>query len=270
MLFKCEESFYPIFISTAADAGLKCSIGKNYLSPSHAMINSQLFHISGTGHVVRKSYLNQKIVYGKTGVDSPLRTPIGCARDINTMVRYCPWTSVAIPMAMSPFRTNRNFFGSRPNWFLPPFLGGYGLDPAHSEKHPIRVTREQRLIAATFISHPEYSLFAMKGNMSLKLAVLGAAVTKPILAPRIGPLPEGYSRERGQSPWLERLAMATWVSTPHVDSRLKLLRKKIRHDWRLRPMKGPRLEYYLGSSFTFKDSPLTCPKLVDLTLPLRN
>jgi hypothetical protein len=106
MLFKCERSFYDVFVRTASDAGFKISQGKQYLSPDCCMINSQVF-IRRSLRMVRVGYLNLKLVYGeslKTG--SSAATPVQVGKDLSKMVRLCPWTNCAVPFALNGGRTS--------------------------------------------------------------------------------------------------------------------------------------------------------------------
>jgi hypothetical protein len=165
MLFKCRESFYPVFLKTAADAGFKISEGKNYLSRDCCMINSQVFRRT-SGRMERCGYLNQKLLTGhgvKTG-DS-LATPIEIAPELNKMCRLVPWTRCCIPRTFQ--RWSKDWFGPiyKPNWYLPVHLGGFGLDIAFAPSN-WTTTNSQRRIAQKFIENPKLALYR-KANIPI-------------------------------------------------------------------------------------------------------
>jgi len=145
-LFRCPADFPSFFERVFTRVGLRKSVGKNYVSSTFAMINSQRFLLKG-GVMRRIGYLNMSLVLGrttKTGVSMALPTQI--AVGMNEMIELTPWTACSIPLAMS--RWSQDFRGwFSPNWYLPVHLGGYGLEPSG----PFKVTRPQRLMAARFI-----------------------------------------------------------------------------------------------------------------------
>jgi hypothetical protein len=164
MLFRGPREFYDIFILCAADAGLKISLGKNYLSPHTCMINSQLFRVI-SGEVRKIGYLNQRLTFGfgvKKGESNA--TPVQISRAINKMVHECPWSACTIPLSLSRFshlQGKSGLPGFVPNWYLPVHLGGYGIDICFAP-NSLTVTKRQREVAAQFANDPTLQLFLLE------------------------------------------------------------------------------------------------------------
>jgi len=156
MLFKCDRVFYDRFIRNAKSAGLHISVGKNYLSKTFCQINSQIFVLSD-GVLVRRDYLNLKFVSGssvKLGESAATPTQIGVA--LQKMIGRAPWTRAVVPDVFGRWRTWQYLYrGFTPNWYLPLHLGGFGLRPSSDS---IRITREQRMVAAVFLAFPQLTL----------------------------------------------------------------------------------------------------------------
>jgi hypothetical protein len=204
MLFKCEWSFYDIFCKTAKDAGLKLSLGKNYLSRDMCMINSQTFKRVGK-RMERVGYLNMKFIKGtslKEGDSSALPTQIG--KDVNKMIKYCPWTKCTIPSIFG--RWKEDWLGKCyiPNWYLPVHLGGFGIDLNHAPS-TWKLTREQRKVAVAMYSNPTMTLYRTMG-FKLPLAVVAGSVLSWKRVQDTCPLREHDTD--GEDPWLVRLALA--------------------------------------------------------------
>jgi len=257
MLFKCDESFYPIFLKTAADAGFKISAGKNYLSPDCCMINSQVFR-RVKNSMKRCGYLNLKLVSGvslKTGESESTPTQVG--KDLGEMVKLCPWSACSIPTAFG--RWGQDWFGPiyRPNWYLPVHLGGFGVP---RELAPItwRVTRAQRLVAAKFVSDPRLALYRRKG-MDIPSVQLAGALAKWRMVPGDYVHEESESSDLRDS-WLERLAYAARACHGSVEVSDKVFIAKFFGEYRLKPMSMEGIERY-WSAQVFATRLPPCPPI---------
>lgn len=178
ILFFGPASLFLFFREASAGVGLEVSVGKNYLSRTCAMINSQLFQESG-GEMKRRGYLNMKLMLGSTTDEGkPTSTPDQLGRDLGEMMAAAPWTSRALPLAFRRFPSARLQNGFQPNWFMPVHLGGYGV-PVRFASDTMSVTREQRLIASQFILNPKMMLFQLKGTAE-KFGLMKARKTKVI------------------------------------------------------------------------------------------
>lgn len=266
MLFKCRDpAFLDLFRSVAAEAGLRISVGKNYLSLHSCMINSQLFTKRG-GKMVRKGYLNLKLVKGvslKTGDSSAFPTQIG--PDLSRMVQLCPWTSCTIPAAMERWRREDKQFHSyfRPNWYLPVHLGGYGVDVSLAPPD-WRITRPQREMAAHFVSDPSLALFRKPG-MKLPVAKVSGALARWEMVTG-DYVPREFETQDVDDGWLARLAMAYRAeqNAPDVSDRVFLAR--LSRKFGLKPMSAEALiRYWNARLFAFLPTP--CPPLRTLTVP---
>jgi len=159
MLFPCCRRLYEIFCNVVTEVGFQFSPGKNYVSRTHALINSQLFRISH-GHVRRCDYLNQRLIQGhclKSGSSQALPTQIAAVA--GDMVASLPWTRCVIPKIMQRWKRRGKFV---PNWYLPVHLGGYGLSPVLAP-NSWSVSHVQRRMAARFIREPTLSLYRVRG-----------------------------------------------------------------------------------------------------------
>jgi hypothetical protein len=256
MAFKCDASFYPIFVQAASDAGFKISQGKQYLSPDWCLINSQVF-MRRSGSMKRLGYLNMKLILGeslKTGVSRATPTMIG--KDLSKMVQLCPWTNCAVPAALHRWR--KDWFGAFvPNWYLPVHLGGFGLDRRFAPK-TLRFSRAQREVAAQFVSTPSMALYRLPG-MNLPLASVAGSLANWRMVP--GPyVQESSESDALDDPWLARLALAyrAYKGSKEVSDRTFLFR--FRPQFRLRPMSTEGLErYWFARLFATRLPP--CPPL---------
>lgn len=268
MLFKCFPSFYPYFIRTAADAGFKISAGKNYLSPDCCMINSQVFRRVGT-RMERNGYLNMRLVKGtslKTGESHA--TPPMLGKELTRMVNYCPWSAGALVSALSRFK--KDWFGwYKPNWYVPVHLGGYGL-PVKIAKE-FRVTRDQRLLAAMFISRPDLSLYRSTGKTQLPLASLKGALANYLMTPTgfisgHGELEESEFEDSDDpgDPWLERLALASRYAFGSSGGESdKAFAIRFRREFRLKPVSLETLANYWTVKYSTVGVP-NCPPLAPI------
>jgi len=254
MLFKCEHSFYSVFLETAHEAGFKISQGKNYLSPDACMINSQTFIRSKAGNMARKGYLNLKLVYGtslKEGESATTPTQVG--KELSKMVSQVHWANCAIPFAFK--RWKDDWFGPvyRPNWYLPVHLGGFGVSLKYGPSD-IGVTKSQRSIAARFIANPALALYRRKG-ISLPVAKLAGALAKWQLIPDNEKLVEelendlSFTKELDDD-WLARLAYAFRASrSPTSEVSDRILIHKFRPESRLKPLSFAGLLRYWDAHF---------------------
>ncbi len=200
MLFKCEKSFYDIFCHCARDAGLKPSIGKNYLSEDMCMINSQIFRREGK-RMEKCGYLNLKFL-----VPNEKCSPTQLTKDVNKMCSELAWGKCIIPSIFNRFKTDR----FKPNWYLPVHLGGYGLELKYSPSS-WNVSRQQRMVARMFLKNEKLMLFRseqakernnLRGNKKL-MDLIGKCQNFSFRQP-FCPL---NSHETEENPWMERLSL---------------------------------------------------------------
>jgi len=170
--FRAPLSFMSVFDATAADAGFEISIGKDYSSPTHLLINSQLF-VCRRSVVQRVGYLNQNLFNGSVKKTSSTKgpcDPLALAQAVNKTLSLYPAAKVALPRLMR--RASESFLGSRftPNWFLPVEVGGMGILPQFGPRRrhevpgwyktlPSNITRDQRMVAAAFLADPSLRLY---------------------------------------------------------------------------------------------------------------
>lgn len=149
ILFACPPTFVHIWEKTAADLGLKLSIGKSYSSSHFAMVNNVMF-LMGRHGGRQLGYANQKLIFNfslKTGSDKEL-TPLEIGDAFNNMFEHFPLSRSFLSDAIANRRLESNF-GYEPNFFVSPRLGGLGIDPQFASGK-IRLTRIQRQVAALF------------------------------------------------------------------------------------------------------------------------
>jgi hypothetical protein len=207
MLFKCESSFYEIFCKTAADAGLKLSLGKNYLSRDMCMINSQVF--KRVGKVMqRQGYLNLRFIKGGDSYEGILPTQVSLS--VNKMLNLCPWTKCSVPAFLKRWSDDYIGFKYRPNWYLPVFCGGLGLDMKHAPGS-LKITKEQLKVAQMMKMNPSLSLYRSLG-IKLPLAKLACAILNWKRVPKFDVLNESDRSIENNDPWLNRLALAVRFS----------------------------------------------------------
>lgn len=148
ILFPCPPLFVAVWERTAAELGLKLSIGKSYSSSFFAMVNNVMFKMGRRGGR-RIGYVNQKLIFNyslKSGDE--LKSPLEIGHAFNNMFNYC---EVARPF-LSDAIANRNLektYGYNPNFFVNTKLGGLGVNPKYA-KGSIRLTSTQRRVAALF------------------------------------------------------------------------------------------------------------------------
>lgn len=266
MLFKCEPSFYPIFLQVSSSCGFKTSQGKQYLSPCFAMINSQIFGKRGPS-MTRLGYLNMTLVAGislKNGESTALPTQI--TRDLNKMVQLTPWTASAVPRALKKFEKDWKGKRFQPNWYLPVHLGGLGLDPdlVYGSRE-FRITRTQRQMAAAFIASPELQLYRRMGNsLPIRLLKSEGAKYKMVVGDYTVPSEEV---EDQSDPWMNRLSYAYRASLSHNPDLYtesdEVVFAKLKTDFRLKPMSIERIEDYRHARLVSTRTPV-CPPLQGL------
>jgi hypothetical protein len=246
MLFKADQRLIDIFRNISSSCGFKISQGKNYVSPDCCMINSQVFRrVQGT--MKRFGYLNLKLVkqYSIKN-ETAAATPFELGAQLTKMVKLCPWTACAVPEA---FRTASLRFGLKFPfaWYLPLELGGFGADRSIGPQS-WRATREQRLLAACFVSERMRSLrTAGKGRRSIlsRLPAMSVGISWVIGS---GPPPEGFGDFKGVAtdPWMERLTVYDRLNSAEKAETVvdrKLLFPRIPR--RLSPMSHDRLNDYV-------------------------
>jgi hypothetical protein len=207
MLFKCHPEFYPIFNECARDAGLFRSMGKQYLSDTFCMINSQIFTFKRTKIGIpndfryvlpsvrnlspqrydaflhrtilmsdsvtmqvdnyslarRVGYLNMNIVDGNTlkKTSDVQATPSGIAADANEMIRLCPWSRCCLPVILDKWRDDWKKMRFQPDWFIKPWLGGFGVDRCYALPG-WKPNKSARRVARSFAHDPRLALYRMK------------------------------------------------------------------------------------------------------------
>jgi hypothetical protein len=222
MLFKCLDDFYPVFKQAASDAGLKLSVGKNYLSKDCCMINSQIFKLDKQKNVmVRQGYLNLKFLKEvddsrQDDLRSDLNSnPTQVSREINRMITLCNWTECIIPCIFQCRWIDENFalhdrkHKLSPNWFLPVHLGGYGVDIKYAPKD-LKITRDQRKLARAFIKDIKLQLFIKEASINSKIKNINinsfpGAFLNYKVTDKFRPLNEHETED--SDPWLGRLSL---------------------------------------------------------------
>jgi len=264
--FRAPESFLPFFWEVVAEAGLKKSVGKNYISSHTVSINSQWFQLKGTSQMKRIGYLNLTLVLGlslKTGQSKA--SPVEIGREISSMISLCRWSKSTIPLTFKRFDDARNKgnYWFQPNWYLPVHLGGYGVDIAYAPDN-WTISRAQRKIAARFVCpNSKLALFTrLKQKHSLKFAshFLGKFVIKPVT--------DCSDYERLQDiddDWLARINLAYYLHDPPKnvesdDALLPYVASRFPLHSRLSPMSDRKIAEYWNVKF-ISSAPPVCPPL---------
>jgi hypothetical protein len=260
MLFKCEESFYGILCQTAADAGLKLSLGKNYLSREMCMINSQVF--KRVGKVMeRQGYLNLRFIKGGDSRDGILPTQVSLS--VNKMLNLCPWTKCSVPAILKRWKEDYIGFKYRPNWYLPVFCGGLGLDMKHAPDS-IKVTKEQLKVAHLMKMNPALSLYRSLG-IKLPLAKLACAILNWRRVPKFNVLNSYEFGTDLTDPWLSRLALATRFSETKPKKKVSDELYKISNDFK--DLRKKKAKFTMSNLISFVNTKLVacggpeCPPL---------
>jgi hypothetical protein len=261
MVFKCERGFYEVFLETASAAGFKISVGKNFLSPDTCMINSQLFRRKNN-RMKRFGYLNLKIVTGhnlKDGDSDAIPTQL--SRSLNDMVKRCKWTRCVIPETMN--RWSDDFYGKcyRPNWYLPVHLGGLGVDIKYAP-YNWKVTRDQREMAARFISDPRMQLYRVPG-VDLPTAEFADVMLKwrIVIGDYVRNINDLSTQDSDE--WLQRIAYASRARSGSVKTNDEVFISKFKPQYRLDPMSIEGLVKYWRVRLIAHEVP-PCPPLLGL------
>jgi len=207
MLFKCDMEIYTIFMACARDAGLKPSVGKNYLSPDTCMINSQVFK-NVNGRMKKQGYLNLKFLKPSIKLHvGEMCSPTQISKDLTKMCREVPWAKCIIPSVFKRWDTDQ----LKPNWYLPVHLGGYGvgLDLSPTDW---KVTRQQRSVARMFLKDKNLMVFRTLGvspewDEYLRCRKFQDLIKKFSNAQFSQPYCPLNSHETKENPWMERLCM---------------------------------------------------------------
>jgi hypothetical protein len=166
MLFASDEKFYLLFLEVSREHNFVASIGKNFLSPKFAMINSKIFDMRGLPKEV--GYVNQKL-FAKSSLKTgdSYATPCGIAAELNRVRALLPEIDRWVPLVFNRWKDAKFSYRKAPftpNWHVPVHLGGFGLEPILSSK----VTRQQRFVAAEFARNPKLSLFFVRNDVQIQ------------------------------------------------------------------------------------------------------
>ena len=265
MLAMVSSGFYPFLLQSATDHGFVLSAGKNYLSERVGFINSQMFTRQRT-KIVRRGYLNQRLIVGtspKAGESKALPTQFG--REISKMVLMEPRLACMIPLAMSRFTDK--VMNTYPNWYLPVHLGGYGVD-AQLAPADLRITRQQRLLAAHFINNPRLAMYVTHG---VKIPWKGIEACKEKVTVPFGDyVPLQTESSENENRWTGRLC-----SIEHLHSGAEYIEpldatvRRFSRQHRLSPVKEENLNLYTHPQF-FYSYPVPCPPLGSLPVHVGN
>jgi len=271
MLFKCNASFYPFFLAAADDAGFKISQGKNYMSRSCALINSQFFRETGPKTcrtVNRVGYLNLRLITGTNikASEESLATPCQIGKELGKLCALCPWAVCAIPAAFQRWASLWKGRIFQPNWFLPVHLGGFGVPPEYAPS-TATITLEQREMAARFVSEPQLALFALRGGLSIPVRDLkGACLSwRWVVGDYVQ---RSYEGEDLSDAWLQRLAYACRAGgfdPSHSDPMMKV--RRFKRQYALKPMSRSGLRTYWRARL-FAQTTVPCPSLSPLRVGL--
>lgn len=264
ILFKApDREFCELFGETAGEAGLKLSVGKNYVSSHSCMINSQMF-VERDGKMIRKGYLNLKLVKGtniKEGESAAFATQIGS--EISKMVKLCPWTACTIPSCMGRWEKESKKFHTSfvPNWYLPVHLGGYGVDVSLSPSS-WKVTRWQRKVAAHFVSDPRLALFRKAGQkIDFSLAPSSVANWRMVAGTYV---PNRGESEDADDGWSARFALGARAGLSSFDLSDRVFLARLADKCGLAPMSAEALVHYWQVRF-FAYETVPCPPLREIT-----
>jgi len=273
ILFKCPLSFVPFFNQAARDAGFRLSVGKNYVSPDFAMINSQVFGRKD-GSMVRFGYLNQRFITGghiQDEVEFSAATPVGLSSELNKMFNYLGNASF-LPAIMSRFPQmgGDRFF---PNWFLPIHLGGFGISLKWSPGDGLSLTKRQSKVARIFAESPS-TLYYLKGlpKIDRKFAPRALVTFSPVFGDSVQQSFEDFDLT---DPWLERFALLSRIShrnlnpAPEVAIRNIILHREGFHGKRRKiiPFCADDILAHWTIRYSGVPGP-TCPPLSSLKLPV--
>lgn len=167
ILFPCPVEFCKIWEDTTAELGLKLSIGKSYASSYFAVINSRQFLQTSKG-LRRIEYVNFGLItnYNLKKEDSD-RTPFEIGHCFNEMFEHCPMSRGFLSDGMKSRSKGLPVTGYIPNFFVPAYYGGYGVDRKWSTKTEIFVSVMQRQVAA-LCQEDTLNSYLISNGISLK------------------------------------------------------------------------------------------------------
>jgi hypothetical protein len=263
MLFRSPADFRSYFWTVTAESGLQVSIGKSYMSRRVALINSRLYLLR-SGGMYRSGYLNLKLCLGNSlKAGESAATPDQIGKDLGEMIRLVPWTAGMLPRAFESW--SRKWKGRfQPNWYLPVHLGGYGV-PSEFAPTTWKVTRQQRIMAAAFVSDSKMQLYRRKG-FSLETAQFAGALANFELVPTSG---------LGENPYENRLVGVTdeWLQRCAYISRAldltqektsdKIFLLKCMKSYRFKPMSRDGLIRWWNAALIAYGVP-SCPPMNDI------
>jgi len=271
-----DEYFLVLHRSNCDEVSLRTSKGKDYRCTEGGLINSQFFR-RNEDRLERVDYLNQRFIFGNNikkkssgkpgefAVETVKITDL--TRDINRMVKRAKWTRSAVPACLERFSKPRED-EVIPNWYLPVHLGGLGLDPCNGPRI-IKVTKQQRILAAQFVNKPELSLYRSKG-------VLPAPKIMQHLVPQCKLVVGDYvmnmdETEESIDPWSERVAYynqcRNGMKRIPLQKEFEILATRIRKDYRLKPIgEDTLLSYWRFSRYIYEKWIPECPSLKEVNL----
>lgn len=182
------------------------------------------------------------------------------------MFTHCPWASSCLPLSMERFDARTDTFKwFKPNWYLPVHLGGYGIDPRWSDGS-LRITRNQRILAAMFVHNPDLALFRITG-----LPYKASKEARTIVRPR--PVFGSYVARDGEvevsellDKWGERMMsinramLHDTTKFPNFDLATELILSTMARDRRLHPMSAEGIVNHWELRY-FAYTPMECPPL---------
>jgi hypothetical protein len=244
--------------------------------------NCRYLHLRSTfpKPMIRCGYLNQNIIMGVClkNQGSDYVTPVSLARDFNVMCQLVPWAKSCLPLMLKRFdEINRGFQGRfYPNWFLPAHLGGYGID-IDLAPLDMKITRDQRFMAACFVNDKSLALYKLEGIKLLTGRYIESLVDfkmYPGCLNHVYSEMESKAREEGDV-WMQRIAYISRLaqgSSPMAEDALslnkRLLYLKKRSEFgRLSPMTREGLIKYWTVNW-IADFRIPCPDLHDLSLKI--
>lgn len=276
--FVAPASLYALFEPTAAEVGFKISVGKNYRSETHIMANSQLFRFTGVsapGQVTvnRQMYFNQRLLTGlnvkRSGQEgeASLARPTEIKNELNRTLDNISWLRVIVPDVMGRWQKEWYSRTFRPNWYLPVHLGGMGIDPKYAPPS-LKITRDQRYMAARFLHEPRLGLYYSTGSKAtVKQIDYLCSIETFTFVPGSTVLPaHQVARTDVNVGWMARaaaVAHASFEKDPEVKDEVLIsqaLRRIPKSSRRLKPMSLSGIESYSTGQWVATRT-LPCPPL---------
>jgi hypothetical protein len=231
IVFRAPRDFILKFYENIELVGFLPSKGKNFVSRRFAMINSRVYKAINIDHgpkdfligyhyhkssMMRFGYLNLPLVQGKVlhGLNVPT-TPDMIGRSLTEMMDLCPWTQSLLNESLKRWeclwKTPKNHFV--PNYYLPSFLGGYGIDRSYAPFN-WRITRSQRQVVNYILRDNKFALYQ-------KLSTTSTTFTAKLLLdmcggwkliPKNKVTPEDLEREKLTEDFMIRAKMISRIS----------------------------------------------------------